>query len=293
MTSRPELAVRCDGGAAIGAGHVARCLPLARAFAGLGWEPVFRGAFDGLAAWMIERAGLPVGDPDGVAGARAAIVDSYALGAADVCALAASLPVATIGEAVRCPDAGAWIDYHADRAGEDATDRLLPGPAYAPVDPRFADAGAPGDAVRTALVTVGASAAAQDRIPRLADELRTAFPGVRLLVAGGAALAGEDVERLPFPGSLLDVVGRVDLAVTGAGMTAYELAAAGVPMLLVQIADNQRRVVDGMTAAGAAATTLQELVDPAARARLRARAQALVDGRGAARAARRLDAAWR
>ncbi|MBD3165275.1 UDP-2,4-diacetamido-2,4,6-trideoxy-beta-L-altropyranose hydrolase [bacterium] len=45
---------------------------------------------------------------------------------------------------------------------------------------------------------------------------------------------------------------RADIALSGAGGTCRELAALGVPMLLVQLAENQRHLARSMTARGAA-----------------------------------------
>lgn len=286
-----RLVVRCDGDGTVGAGHVARCLPVASALAAHGWLPVFAGAYEGLAAWLLARARMPTVAADELDG-DAAIVDSYDMEPEAICALAARMPVATLAEARRCPGAGHWIDYHADRIGDAGAGRTLLGPRFAPVDPAFAAAGRPARAVRTALITVGGSVAAHAVVPTLADELRTRFPGVRLLIASGAA-AGVGDEPLAFPGTLLDVVDRIDLAVTAAGLTAYELAAAGVPMHLLQVADNQARVVKGLRAAGVAAPDLASLEDPECRAAVSRRGRTVVDGRGAARIAATLDRAWK
>jgi UDP-2,4-diacetamido-2,4,6-trideoxy-beta-L-altropyranose hydrolase len=305
-----RVAVRCDGDEVVGAGHVARCLPLARALAEIGWAPEFVGRYGGLAAWLLDAAGMPSRKPDesapaGVAASRwdAAIVDSYGFSQPELCALARALPIATLGEAPRCPDAGVWIDYHLDRAGDVATPRLLPGPAFAPIDPRFAGVGRARDDVRDALVTVGGSTAAQALVEHAAAGLRRAFPGVRLVVASGAALEGPDVERLAYPATLVETVSRIDLAVSAAGLTAYELACAGLPTVLVPVADNQRRVVSACVAAGVALgsdadaeallTQLDRLRDAALRAQLSAAGRAVLDGRGAQRAAAGLVERWR
>ena len=85
---------------------------------------MFVGRFEGLAAWLIERAGRETTPPiDSVACGlepadwTAAIVDSYALDTAELCELAEELPIATLGEARRCEEAGVVIDYHLDLIG--------------------------------------------------------------------------------------------------------------------------------------------------------------------------------
>ncbi len=100
---------------------------------------------------------------------------------------------------------------------------------------------------------------------------------------------------------LRELMLAADLAVCGAGMTLYELAATGTPAITVCMADNQRPNADAFARVGAAPTagqagdagleaaveaTLRTLVAPRARAEIAARARGLVDGRGAERVAR-------
>jgi UDP-2,4-diacetamido-2,4,6-trideoxy-beta-L-altropyranose hydrolase len=303
------IAIRCDGHEQLGAGHVARCLPIAIALREVGLAPVLVGRYGGLGAWLAQRSGLPVREPDEASPCgvdprtcAAALVDSYALGEEELCELAGALPIATVAEARRCPGAGVWIDYHLDRLGEEPTDRVLPGPAFAPLDPALAGRARPGREVREVLLTVGGSSAVRELLPLLAEEARAAFPGARLLVASGADLPGDDVERLPFPASLLAAVARVDAAVSAAGLTAYELACAGVPALVIPVAGNQRRVADGCRATGVALVAepaaadlragLAELADPGVRERLADAGRRVFDGGGAARSARALTTRW-
>ena len=123
IDERPRLAVRCDGDAGIGAGHVARCLPLADAFARRGWSVVFVGRFDGLAAWLIERAGrdttLPVDGARLRPGAgRLDRGDRRLLRARRRRAVRArrgSSRSRRWARRRRCDEAGDLIDYHLDR----------------------------------------------------------------------------------------------------------------------------------------------------------------------------------
>lgn len=308
-----RVAFRCDGDEEIGAGHVARCLPIATAFAGLGWSPVFVGRFAGLARWLLNRAQLPTAPAqDGPAGLRAAewtaaVVDGYAFAEDDLCALARSLPVAFVGEAARCPDAGVHLAYHPAGSGTAPPKAdVLAGPRYAPVDPRFAAESWDRGEVRGALVTVGGSREAHTLAAPAVAALRATFPQARIWVASGAEVpAGDGVTALAFPGSLLDVIGEVDVAVSAAGLTAYELASAGVAAVLVAVAPNQQPVIDGFRRAQAALTVsaddgpealaraVERLGDPDLRAALSAAGRDLVDGRGAARVAAALDERWR
>ncbi len=305
------VAVRCDGDERIGAGHVARCLPLAVALAQRGWSAVFVGRYSGLAAWLIDAAGVATQAPEaaapcGVDPARwdAAIVDDYGLAPAEICELAAGLPVTTLGEAPRCPRAGVLVDYHLDRAGEAPTETELPGPAYAPLDPAIAGARRERPTVERVLVAVGGGEAGRALVTGVAEEVRQAFPAARLTVGSGVEVDGADV--LPFPGGLRQAIADCDIAVSGAGLTAYELACAGVPAVLVEIASNQRRVVVGSVAAGTAlaisaggkwrpelAGALGRLARPEVRDALATAGMAAFDGAGAARAAAALERRWR
>jgi UDP-2,4-diacetamido-2,4,6-trideoxy-beta-L-altropyranose hydrolase len=307
-TNSGRLAVRCDGGVRVGAGHVGRCLPLARAFSDRGWSVSFVGSYEGLAASLLDRAGyrphrVPAQTPCGLAPEEwdAAIVDSYAIQPDAICALAGRMPIATLGEASRCETSGVLIDYHLDRAGEEPDRRLLPGPRFAPLDPAFAGAGRAGREVGTVLVTMGGSELAADSISRALPAVRRSFPSAELLLAGGHR-APQGTRRLPSPTRLLDVVDQVDLAVSAAGLTAYELACAGIPQVAVAIVSNQARVAAGLRRSGLApcldlcagdsldglGDALEQLQDPDVRAAVSELGRSTFDGAGAARAAEAL-----
>ncbi len=200
------------------------------------------------------------------------------------------------------PDCGVLLDYHLDRT-EPPRPELLAGAAFAPIDPAFAGAGRAGHDVRNVLVTVGGSVPARELLAGIVPIVATVFPDARLLVAGGvpasaAASAGRLVS-LPSPGALVDIVGEVDLAVTAAGFTAYEMACAGVPQVAIAIVENQHRVVGALRARAIApcidltggdrladlAGALARLRDPAVRREFVERGRSAFDGAGAERAA--------
>jgi spore coat polysaccharide biosynthesis predicted glycosyltransferase SpsG len=286
------VAFRCDGGERVGAGHVARCLPLGAAFARAGHRPVFCGSFDGFAAWLLERAGHASAPAGAVDDADAAVVDLYDIPSAEVCRLAERLPVCTVAEAVRCPHLGVHLDFHADRNGDEPTDRLLPGTPYAPVDLAFARARRDrSGAVSTVLVTLGTSEAARWMAGDVVAEVHGTFPAARIVTSGALDIPG--VDRLPSPSALADHLLGIDVAVSAAGHTAYELACAGVPTALIQIADNQGRIVDGARATGFALVgSPEQLADGDLRARLQEAGPRIVDGHGADRAAAALVERW-
>lgn len=311
MTLR--VAVRCDGGTANGAGHVGRCIPVAAALRARGADARLVGRYDGVAAWLVERSGLPVEAPGGApcgigaGGWDAALIDLYLDHPTEMCDAAGLLPLATVGESSRCPDAGTWIDYHAGSA-QGADDRRLGGPAYVPLDPRFAGRTPQiGDRVQRVLVLAGGSGSVLAAAGRLAVSAAEALPGVTVCApAGIAAQAGHGVAALDDPVDVLDALAGVDVAIVGAGMTLYEVAAAGVPCIAVGLVDNQRVVIEGCQATGIAIGVDGTRDDPApavlaglvrlgergARAALSARARAVIDGKGAERIADALISVW-
>jgi spore coat polysaccharide biosynthesis predicted glycosyltransferase SpsG len=305
-SSRGSIAFRCDGDEQTGAGHVARCVSLAAAFARLDWEVCLVGAYNGLAAWLVARTGMHVLAPSpeapcGIAvdACDVAVVDSYLIDPAEICQLAATLPVVTLAEANRCCALGILLDYHLDRTRQSST-RLLAGPSFAPLDPAFAGAGCTGDEVRRVLVTLGGSLAARELLAQVVPMVRSVFSSAEVIVAHHAHGAIEpDVIALPGPSDLVDAVSDVDLVVTAAGLTAYEMACAGVPQVAIAIVANQRRAARGLQNSGLAPcldltrgdslTDLPRVLDPlrnaGLRRRLGKRGRATFDGQGARRAA--------
>jgi spore coat polysaccharide biosynthesis protein SpsF len=101
------------------------------------------------------------------------------------------------------------------------------------------------------------------------------------------------------------LMAKADLALASFGMTAYELAAVGVPMLLLCLSEDHRVSATSLAEAGAAeiagiakdvtdaaldAAIAAIAADDSRRERLGRRARALVDGKGAARIAESLAA---
>ncbi|MGA9314590.1 MAG: hypothetical protein WBV77_08180 [Solirubrobacteraceae bacterium] len=305
-----RLVFRCDGNERIGAGHVARCIPLATAFAQLGWKVSFVGTYEGLAGWLLARAKIDTcaANQDlscGVLAERydAVILDSYAIAPESICDLARRLPLATIAEANRCPTFGVLLDYHLDRI-EQSNSRLLAGASYAPLDPALAGAGRARKEIGKVLVTVGGSRTARGLLDPIASMSSLAFPDADILCAGRAEsetnyLNRDRVIHLPSPSFLIDVLPDIDLAITMAGLTAYELACAGIPQVAIAIATNQRRVVNGLNRSGLAPcldltsgdslaqlpAILERLRDAGLRACLAERGRKMFDGQGARRAA--------
>jgi spore coat polysaccharide biosynthesis predicted glycosyltransferase SpsG len=316
------VALRADGGTAVGLGHTRRCLALATAIAPWGdCHLLLRGERAAAAG-----AGVPVVTvgPDwdetlsaaqGL-GAAALVVDSYAVAASNLrTARAAGLAVVAIDDSGRFPMPADLVVNPAlgptAPAMPDGTVYLL-GPRFALLAPDFADA-APRPAraeVRRVLVALGGATRAA-LIGTVARAVYGALPGAALDVVVGPVGDGVDAVRAavegldrvtlrPSPPTLRPLMDAADLAVTAGGVTLLELAAVGLPAVGVSLAPNQDANLDGFAAAGAVTwagrlgdaglgdrigAAVRDLAGPARRRAAAERARALVDGAGAGRVA--------
>lgn len=197
-------------------------------------------------------------------------------------------------------------------------DHILAGADYALIRPEIAALRQEslmrrgGSDVDRVIVTFGLSDSSNATEPAL-RAARAAFPGARIdAVTGPTAPHGEAVRRAAetldarvhvAPPGYPDLLAAADLAIGAGGVSALERACLGVPSVAVETADNQRAGIAALAAAGATirAGTGAELAAgwpdgllssaPSRLAGLSARAAALIDGQGAARVARALDAA--
>jgi spore coat polysaccharide biosynthesis predicted glycosyltransferase SpsG len=249
-----------------------------------------------------------------------AVLDGYDFDESHVAAWRQRAPfVALIADHGADHGADAVVD-HSLSAREDrypgAALRLL-GAAHALLREEFRDPPGtrePSD-VPVVLVSLGGSAT-ESLVPRLLEGLEAADRRLLArLVAGPhdelGSLAGDGpltrgsatVIRVPPGPTLRPELERADLALLAAGGVRFEAARLGVPMLLVVLADNQVEDARAFAEAGAArrlgwwrdatpesmGAALREMLDDTeARRAMGARGQALVDGRGAERAARAL-----
>jgi len=256
------IVFRCDGGDRVGAVHVARCLQIALAFRAGGDEVVFAGGYDGLAADLLAANGIEiVAAGEQPPGSELTVFDSYEAAPPE------QRPLAVItDEPGGLPEGVIGIDYHLD-----ARDREISGAAYAPVPPALLGARRERGFER-ALVTAGGGSAGQ--------ELRERAVG---------ACRERGLELVPPAIGLAVPIAAADVAVGAAGVTAYELACAGVPAALVAVAPEQERVARTFAEAGIAiaGADVAELIDRLAGAEVRAglaeRGPAAVDGYGAFR----------
>ena len=254
-----RVALRCDGDDHLGAGHVARCLRLAAALQkrGAGCELV--GHYRGAAAELVAAGGIATRTPEEGAAAGcpsdadALVVDSYGLSHEEIQRAAGDLPVAVVIDGDDAPAGVIALSYHLDAPEVLADRRGLLGPDFAPLDPRCAAARRPRGS-RRILVTMGGGDAGRVALESALDGLAERdgdhewFMATRERPSGAPPGSKWGWER----DGLADRVAWADLALSAAGSTPYELACAGVPALLLVVADNQLRVAQAFGRAGVA-----------------------------------------
>ncbi|MCC5996828.1 MAG: UDP-2,4-diacetamido-2,4,6-trideoxy-beta-L-altropyranose hydrolase [Oceanicaulis sp.] len=277
--------LRCDAGAALGAGHLMRCLTLANALSARGWSAEFlcRDA-PGAGLERVSGAGfalhrLPDDQPGHVRAALEAgppgwlIVDHYDLDAAFERAVCPpGWRVMVIDDlANRDHDCALLLDQTPGRAAGDY-DGLVPdgctrltGPDYALLRPDFAAArpeALRAGPLRHVLVAMGGADPA-NATGAVLDALAGRGGLAVTVVLGGGAPHLDDVARKAAArggaGRLVvecrDMAALMtgqDLAIGAGGMSALERAAIGLPSLIVTLADNQFLAARSLHAAGAA-----------------------------------------
>lgn len=327
-----RIAFITEGGSTIGLGHVARCAALARVVAGGGASVSFLVPPDPQVLTLLRRQWADVApvpwttDPAAALDllrlreADVVVVDGYSAGSEFLRALRS-----VTGQVVAVDD-GADRQLPVDVVvnGGVSAERLpyrrtpdtvfLLGPSYALLDQAYAELPerSGSERVRRALVCLGGGRSG-DAVLEVLEGLDVAVGDCAVDVAAGPfshdwpeldAVAQRARHRVSIHRDrfgLRDLIVTADIAVSGGGVTLYELAATGTPTVVVQTADNQAANVEGFEHAGAAlvaraggnvalgeslATALGRLArDRALRASMGARARRLVDGRGALRVA--------
>jgi spore coat polysaccharide biosynthesis protein SpsF len=278
-----ELVVfRADASATGGTGHVMRTLAIAEAWRARGGRALLvshrlaptlaeRVRDHGIELLALEADVLVASAGDAEAtraccqqhGARVVLVDGYGFTPAWLASLrSADLRVAYVDDfglpeleldAVLMPNAGA------EPPPRHKTSRVLHGSAFTPVRAEFHEAARPvrdfARQPRHLLLTFGGSdpagmtlraaralAGVDVRVTALLGALHPEIEAVRALPH---VEVRHDVRDMPA------LLAEIDLACTAGGTTCWELATMGVPMLIVQVADNQAVVAQGIVAAGA------------------------------------------
>ena len=335
-----RVIVRADAGPAIGSGHVMRAVALAEALHAHGADVgVIAAGLPPRAAAALSDAGVEcLALLEANAGAEDADAAIAAARMGDAVARWVVVDGSHFDSIYmhRLLDAGlrvAWIDdlnvlpaYPCDvvvnpslgaercayRSGP-AT-RVLTGGTYAFLRRAFVGAAlrrTPADPVRIVVALGGADP--YRLTPRvLRAVLNAALRGVHVTVVVGpsnpnaeevqhAAAGADRVTVVQDPGAWPSLLAGAALVITAAGITAWELAALGVPMILLVVVDGQLRGATAMEEAEAAEVVractpgdLDQLTarltslwdDSGRRLRMADRARRLIDGRGAARVAR-------
>ncbi|MEO6339616.1 MAG: UDP-2,4-diacetamido-2,4,6-trideoxy-beta-L-altropyranose hydrolase [Caulobacteraceae bacterium] len=309
-------------GDGVGGGHVMRCLALAQALASRGARCAFavndagRSILERFSdtAWPIEPAG---------AVADVLVIDNYAVAADEERALkphAAMLAVIDdladrphLADLLVDPGDGRVAPDYAGLVPDGAV--LLMGPAYALLRASFAERRAErrstqnGEISRVFVsfglsdvdgVTGRAVAALRPLAPAAVFDIALPSSAASLPALGAMAAAdpglhlhidATDVDRLLI---------EADAAIGAGGASTWERCCLGVPSIAVSVADNQRPLIERLSASGvvlglshsgdlefkeALAAAFLRLRDPTIRADLAVKSLAVCDGQGAARVA--------
>jgi len=279
----PVVGIRANAGAAVGFGHVRRCVSLAEALLERGAEVVFFANPESEPTTWLPRQGsrraqvevVPASEAATltitnaralVMNVRALVVDSYDTGA-DALAQA-PVPVAAIIDAApsRPLPAALIVNSAADAASVPHPlargARALLGPEFAMLrseftrqEPRQVRANISsvlvmaggGDPTGLSLVFVDGVRAVLEKA------LITVVIGpyfTDLVVAALRTRAAADplVTLAQNPASIRDLMVAADVALTAGGQTTYELAAVGVPACAVRVALNQTGNLEGLSA---------------------------------------------
>ena len=253
---------------------------------------------------------------------EAVVFDHYGLGVAEHRRIGRGRPTLVIDDLADRPlGADLVVDSGLQRRPEDYQGlippgaRLLLGPAYAPVRPEFPALRSqalarPIGPARRILVAMGLTDVGGITSVVL-DRLRQRINDVRLdIVLGEGAPSRAGLERLARRDTRLtihvdtpqmaELTAAADFAVGAAGSSIWERCTLALPAVMLILADNQRPAAEALAAMGAALVVdptapgfdetfdraVQRLLsDPAARARLAAKAAEVCDGQGAGRTA--------
>lgn len=287
MADRPLALFRCDGGPALGAGHVMRCLALAERLENLGWRTRFAVGADSkleiLDLHQPNRIVLAVNDgPDELRqqlGSDCAllVVDHYGLDAAfeSGCRAWASRICVFDDLADRPHDCDVLVDFTPGRP-PDAYDgkvptgcRILIGPNYAPlrqdffrarIEPPDTDTTNTSDTRPHLLIAPGATDPTNIAGHALAGIREAELDvGITVTLGADAPHRREVAKRLEEMNGTLLVdcsemareIARSDLVFGAGGMSAWERCCLGAPSLMAVSADNQKANARALETAGA------------------------------------------
>lgn len=300
-----SLWLRAEASAGIGLGHLMRMVALAQAARSCGSQATFVLDRDSIAAQIPSRFGFPAVPFDRwvhrMLPGQAVVFDGYGFG-----------PTHHRDAAERGAVVVAMDDFGSGRFDVDLLvnqnlvadlqvdvpprARVLVGPRFALIREEFlrqrrtrATAGSRllvslggTDTQRLAGTVVRAALG----VNRFEEIVLLAGPGARPDVPAG-------IQIVVDPPSVADVFATVDVAISAAGSTTWELLCCGVPTALIQTEENQRHIAGPVALRDAAIflgtggdidlDAMGRLTDPSVRRRLVRRALDMVDGLGAHR----------
>jgi UDP-2,4-diacetamido-2,4,6-trideoxy-beta-L-altropyranose hydrolase len=300
----PLAVFRCDGSAAVGGGHLRRCLTLAEALQAQGWRCAFATAAASLAV-LPRLAGsveiLPLDEALDAAGEAAAIgrryprcdwliIDHYGRDAAfeHACRPFAARSLVIDDLADRAHDCDVLLDQTLRRRADDYRGlvpqrcQLLLGVEFALLRPEFVlarDDHAPS-AVNAAppyrllvamgltdpdnLTTLALTALDGCPLPLVIDVVLGTAAPHRDTVAAQAARLAHPVRVLVDPPDLAAVMAVADLVIGTAGTSSWERCCLGLPSIALIAASNQQTIAAALAAAGAACVLQQGHATPPA-----------------------------
>ncbi|HKX04477.1 MAG TPA: UDP-2,4-diacetamido-2,4,6-trideoxy-beta-L-altropyranose hydrolase, partial [Methylomirabilota bacterium] len=283
MNVRRRHVFLTHGSSRIGLGHVRRCLALAGSLSGRGEEVTFVVSPDEAVRRLVESSGFGVTEvpweadyPSAVrsvreAGADTVVVDSYAATAPLFEALRATVDqVVAVDDSADRPlpvdvviNGGVGAPSLRYRLSENRL--LLLGPEYALIAAEYAEAPVrrTSDRIERVLVVLGGSlhqktlsvalAAADSVLEGVVVEVVVGpYAGSAGVVDGAMRGRGNRAVIHGPVSNLRPLILQADVALCGAGMTLYELAATATPSIMVLTASNQSLNVRGFEQAGAA-----------------------------------------
>jgi UDP-2,4-diacetamido-2,4,6-trideoxy-beta-L-altropyranose hydrolase len=306
-----HVVFRCTASPEIGGGHVGRCIGLADAFAADGHHVLFavcRKTPDSAPAlraspypWLVVEDGVPLDEQLHASLGRnvdVIVFDHPGTVCKDENAArhAASRIVVIDDLADQPHDCDMLVNSGGSATQRDyerlvpSACRLLLGPGFAPMSPRF-HAFRPASLARRAqstgtkaiLVSFGLTDPVNATCRALAALKPLSPPSVVVAIGAGAphlvavrdACAGWaelDIDSMRMP----ELMASVDLAIGAAGSSSWERCCLGLPSLAVTIADNQRGIADMLQRSGAAET--MSILDASIEAMRRAATSLLADG---------------
>ncbi len=271
-----KISILTEGGRNIGFGHVTRCISIWQGFEEAGIQPLLIVNGDETVRellknneckifnWLNDRQALF----DIVRGADVVFIDSY-LAPYDLYENVSKTTETAVyfDDDIRLEypkgfllNGAIWAEKMPYPKRKDIT--YLLGTKYAPLRREFWDVPAKpiSENIETIMVTFG-GADVHNLTPKVLKLLTNAYPQLSKKVIIGSGFANiAEVEKLKdskteliyYPGAaeMKETMLESDIAITAGGQTLYELAAVGVPIIAVAVADNQLDGIRGWEEVG-------------------------------------------